>query len=142
MRSVSSRNSEQDRIATATVAAEAGNLIEAIIQSAKSFYGTPYLWGGSTPAAFDCSGFIQYVFDKHGISIPRTVATIWNAGAHIATPSRGDLVFFETYTEGPSHAGIYLGDGQFIHSGSSTGVTIADMHNSYWGPRYLGAKEY
>lgn len=118
------------------------NLTTDIIQDAKSYKGVPYVWGGSTPAGFDCSGFLQYVFNKNGLSIPRTVATIWHAGKFVSSPRVGDLVFFETYQPGASHAGIYLGNDQFIHAGSSTGVTVSNMNNSYWGPRYVGAKTY
>ncbi|MGD6854338.1 LysM peptidoglycan-binding domain-containing protein [Bacillus infantis] len=112
---------------------------DAIISEAKKYIGVPYKWAGSTPSGFDCSGYINYVFKQSGVSIPRTVATIWGAGKAVSSPSPGDIVFFETGT-GPSHAGIYLGGNRFIHSGSSTGVTISDMNLSYWKTRYLGAK--
>ncbi|MFP7470175.1 LysM peptidoglycan-binding domain-containing protein [Niallia taxi] len=114
---------------------------DALIAEAQKYIGVPYVWGGSTPSGFDCSGFINYVFSKVGLSIPRTVATIWNAGTQVSTPEVGDIVFYET-TSGPSHAGIYMGNNKFIHAGSSTGVTITDMSNSYWKPRYLGVKSY
>lgn len=113
--------------------------VDELIIEAKKYIGTPYVWGGSTPSGFDCSGFLNYVYTKVGISIPRTVATIWGATREVSTPQKGDLVFFET-TTGPSHAGIYIGDNKFIHAGSSTGVTITDINNTYWKPRYLGAK--
>ncbi|KMM36966.1 peptidoglycan-binding protein [Guptibacillus hwajinpoensis] len=111
-----------------------------LVSIAKQYIGVPYVWAGTTPSGFDCSGFLQYVYNKAGESIPRTVASIWNATDSVSSPSVGDLVFFETYKAGPSHAGIYIGNGQFIHSSSSYGVTISDMDNSYWAPRYLGAK--
>ncbi|MFK3960570.1 peptidoglycan-binding protein [Guptibacillus hwajinpoensis] len=111
-----------------------------VVSIAKQYIGVPYVWAGTTPSGFDCSGYLQYVFNKAGKSIPRTVASIWNATDKVSSPSVGDLVFFETYKSGPSHAGIYIGNGQFIHSSSSYGVTISDMDNSYWSPRYLGAK--
>jgi peptidoglycan DL-endopeptidase LytE len=114
-----------------------------LVADAADLLGTPYVWGGSTPeVGFDCSGFIVYLFKKQGISLPRTVATIWNAGTPVSSPSVGDIVFFETNKSGPSHAGIYIGNNQFIHSGSSTGVTISRLDNSYWKSRYLGAKRY
>lgn len=114
--------------------------VDALITEAKKHIGVPYVWGGSTTSGFDCSGYLNFVFNKVGITIPRTVATIWDATKTVSTPKVGDLVFFETYAKGPSHAGIYLGNNKFIHAGSSTGVTISDMNNSYWKPRYLGAK--
>jgi cell wall-associated NlpC family hydrolase len=110
-----------------------------LIKHATQLVGTPYKWGGTTPGGFDCSGFLNYVFSKKGFKIPRTVSDIWNFGVDVSKPSIGDLVFFQTYKRGPSHAGIYLGDGKFIHSGSK-GVTISQMSMSYWEQRYLGSK--
>jgi peptidoglycan hydrolase-like protein with peptidoglycan-binding domain len=115
-------------------------LVTNLVAEAANHIGTPYLWGGQTTAGFDCSGFIQYVFTQQGISVPRTAAQQWDAGTSVSKPSVGDLVFFETYTSGPSHNGIYIGNNQFVHSGSSTGVTISNMTTSYWKDRYLGAK--
>lgn len=110
------------------------------IQHALNLIGTPYIWGGMTTNGFDCSGFLKYVFAQKGIHIPRTISEIWDYGIDVNKPSVGDLVFFETYQPGPSHAGIYLGDGRFIHSGSSKGVTISQLSQSYWSKRYLGSK--
>ncbi|UQD51854.1 peptidoglycan endopeptidase [Bacillus methanolicus] len=114
--------------------------VNALIAEAKKYIGVPYAWGGSTPSGFDCSGYLNYVYKKVGISIPRTVASIWNATKKVSSPRVGDIVFFETNNNGPSHAGIYLGNNKFIHAGSSTGVTISDKNSSYWGPRYIGAR--
>jgi peptidoglycan DL-endopeptidase LytE len=111
-----------------------------VITEAKKYIGIPYLWGGNTPAGFDCSGFSKYVFEKVGISLPRTAATQFSGLKTVSRPSPGDLVFFSTYAPGPSHLGIYIGDNKFIHAGTSTGVTITDMNNPYWKPRYLGAR--
>jgi cell wall-associated NlpC family hydrolase len=112
---------------------------QAIITEAKKYIGTPYLWGGSTPAGFDCSGFAQYVYAKVGLSIPRTTATQWAGMTSISSPNIGDLVFFNTSGTGVSHVGIYLGNNQMIHSGSK-GVTITDISTTYWKPIYLGAR--
>ncbi|WP_079475201.1 C40 family peptidase [Marinococcus halophilus] len=111
-----------------------------IVSTAKQYLGTPYVWGGESPSGFDCSGFVNYVFDKHGKSMPRTVASIYRASTKISSPSVGDIVFFDT-RGGASHAGIYMGDNKFIHAGASTGVTISSMNSSYWAPRYMGAGE-
>lgn len=110
-----------------------------IMDEAKKYIGTPYVYGGSTPTGFDCSGYVQYVYGKVGLTIPRTTATQWAGLTSISTPRPGDLVFFNTSGAGVSHVGIYLGNNQFIHAGS-TGVIIADMSNSYWKPKYLGAR--
>ncbi|GAA0480710.1 hypothetical protein GCM10008986_01620 [Salinibacillus aidingensis] len=110
-----------------------------VIQIAKSYLGAPYRWGGESPSGFDCSGYLQFVFSQVGVQLPRTVSDIWNATTPVQKPSVGDLVFYETYKPGPSHAGIYLGNGSFIHAGNN-GVEISNMSGSYWQQRYLGAK--
>ncbi|MEN2464883.1 NlpC/P60 family protein [Ornithinibacillus sp. FSL M8-0202] len=110
-----------------------------IIQTAQEHIGTPYVWGGSSPGGFDCSGFIQYVYSVNDVTIPRTVSDIWNFATPVNSLSVGDIVFFETYKPGPSHAGIYIGNNQFIHA-SLDGVEVSNMDESYWQTRYLGAK--
>jgi peptidoglycan DL-endopeptidase LytE len=114
--------------------------VNTLVAESKKYIGSPYIWGGTSPSGFDCSGYLDFVFTKVGVSLPRTVATIWRETIAVANPNVGDIVFFETYTSGPSHAGIYLGNNKFIHAGSSTGVTISDLTSSYWKNRYLGAK--
>lgn len=113
-----------------------------IINTAKKYIGVPYLWGGMTPNGFDCSGFTQYVFKKHGISIPRVSRDQFNFGTKIsrANVQPGDLVFFNTSGSGVSHVGIYIGDGQFIHASTSKGITIANFNSSIWINCYMGAR--
>jgi cell wall-associated NlpC family hydrolase len=111
-----------------------------VIANAAELMGTPYVWAGTTPQGFDCSGFIQYVFAKEGVKLPRTVAQMWDATTAVSEPAVGDLVFFQTYAAGPSHLGIYIGNNQFVHSGSNSGVTISDLSLKYWKDIYLGAK--
>lgn len=114
-----------------------------LVADAAELLGVPYVWGGETPEeGFDCSGFIFYLFQQQGIAVPRTVALMWNAGASVSAPEVGDIVFFATTTNSPSHAGIYIGNGQFIHSGASTGVTTSRLDQPYWKQRYLGAKRF
>lgn len=130
-------NDEQSAIISIDVTYNGSDLIE----HAKSLIGTPYEWGGTSPNGFDCSGFIQYVYKQKDLLIPRTVSDIWNFSETVSSPSIGDLVFFETYQPGPSHMGIYLGEGNFIHAGSSRGVEISNFNsNNYWKSKYLGAK--
>ncbi|MDR7523214.1 MAG: LysM peptidoglycan-binding domain-containing protein [Armatimonadota bacterium] len=107
--------------------------------------GVRYRWGGATPSGFDCSGFLYYVFGRMGIELPRTTYAMFDAGVPVAREELqpGDLVFFETVAPGPSHAGIYLGDGRFIHASSGFGrVTITPMDYPYYAPRYLGARRF
>ncbi|MDQ0160684.1 C40 family peptidase [Alkalibacillus salilacus] len=111
-----------------------------VTSTARSLVGTPYRWGGTSRSGFDCSGFLQYVYGQQGSYLPRTVSDIWNATTPASKPSVGNLVFFETYQPGPSHAGIYIGNNQFIHAGTSSGVTISNLSDSYWQQRYLGAR--
>ena len=116
---------------------------KAIISTAKSFLGVPYVWGGQSPSGFDCSGYINYVFGKHGITLPRTAAEQFNVGTSVSKSNLipGDLVYFTTYKEGPSHVGIYLGNGEFIHASSGKEeVTISNLSSNYYTSRYIGAK--
>ena len=115
---------------------------EAIIATAKQYIGVPYVWGGSTPSGFDCSGYVKYVFGKHGITLPRTSRDQYNVGIWVSKSNLrpGDLVFYNTSGNGVSHLGIYIGNGQFIHASSSRGVMISEMSNSYWSARYYGAR--
>lgn len=112
-----------------------------LTRSALRFLGTPYVFGGTTRAGFDCSGYVQHVFAMMGLHIPRTADAQFYAGRKaVGGPRPGDLVFFQTYEPGPSHVGIYLGNGRFAHASSSRGVMVSKLSDSYWAARYLGAK--
>lgn len=116
--------------------------VNAILITAKKYIGVPYSFGGTTPRAFDCSGYLQYVFAQNGIQFPRSADEQYKLGLK-ASPNQleaGDLVFFTTYEPGASHCGIYLGNGKFIHASSSKGVRIDELSNSYWQARYYGGK--
>ncbi|RFU71188.1 endopeptidase [Peribacillus saganii] len=112
----------------------------AVVSNAKKYIGVPYKWGGTSRKGFDCSGFLYTAFKESGRSIPRTVSSLYTKGKRVSSPVPGDVVFFSTYKKGASHAGIYVGSGKFIHASSSQGITISALSNSYWKPKYLGAK--
>ena len=113
-----------------------------LLNIAMRFGGVPYVWGGETPAGFDCSGFVQYVFRQIGVNLPRTADVQYELGRKVtqAELQPGDLVFFETYEPGASHDGIYVGDGKFIAANSGTGVAVVSLGDPYWSSRYLGAR--
>lgn len=113
-----------------------------IIQTALNFRGVPYSFGGTTPDAFDCSGFTRYVYSSYGVYLPRAADEQFDVGRSVSYSrlQPGDLVFFSTYAEGASHVGIYLGNGQFISATSSRGVAVDHLESSYWGSRYIGAR--
>jgi cell wall-associated NlpC family hydrolase len=112
---------------------------------AQSLLGTRYKYGGNSPATgFDCSGFVDYVFQRSAdVSLPRSAQQISQHGASVKSYQlrEGDLVFFDTNNESYSHVGIYLGDGRFIHAPSNGGrVRIEDMSMDYWKKHYNGAR--
>jgi cell wall-associated NlpC family hydrolase len=115
-----------------------------IVKAAFKFMGVPYVFGGTTPNGFDCSGFVQYVFRMNGISTPRMAHHQYYAGTPVARSQLqpGDIVFFETYTPGISHCGIYIGNDNFIHASSSGAVKVNSLTQDYYKSRYRGGARY
>jgi cell wall-associated NlpC family hydrolase len=115
---------------------------ETITATAEKYKGVPYKFGGTSPKGFDCSGFVMYVFDKHGVKLPRTADKQFEKGRLVAYKNlqAGDLVFFTTYEKGASHCGIYVGKDKFIHASSSKGVMVSGLSEKYWKDKYLGAR--
>ncbi|MCL6573393.1 MAG: LysM peptidoglycan-binding domain-containing protein [Bacillus sp. (in: Bacteria)] len=113
------------------------------VAEAKKLIGIPYVWGGSTTAGFDCSGFIYYVANQAGLKIGRTNADgYYNRTFYVDQPKAGDLVFFEnTYKKGISHVGIYLGDNQFIHANDG-GVMISNLSSAYYQKHFSAFKRF
>ena len=113
-----------------------------ILKTAAQYKGVPYVFGGTTPRGFDCSGYVQYVFAKHGIRLTRTADTQAREGKFVSRKNLkpGDLVFFTTYEPGASHVGIYAGNNLFWNATSSRGIMLSNLTDSYWGPRYYTAR--
>ena len=115
-----------------------------IVSEAMKYLGVPYAWGGNTPIGFDCSGYVQYVLQQCGITIPRTTELQVQVGNYISKASLrpGDLVFLQnTYRTGVSHVGIYIGNNQMIHASSSKGVTISNLTSNYYVEHYHSARQ-
>jgi cell wall-associated NlpC family hydrolase len=115
-----------------------------IVSEAMKYLGVPYAWGGNTPIGFDCSGYVQYVLQQCGITIPRTTELQVQVGNYISKASLrpGDLVFLQnTYRTGVSHVGIYIGNNQMIHASSSKGVTISNLTSNYYMEHYHSARQ-
>ena len=120
-----------------------------IAATAKQYRGTGYVYGGASPRGFDCSGFTMYVYSQHGYSLPHSATSQWQSGLgtrvySISELQPGDLVFFNDPSRNAgkacSHAGIYTGDGQFIHSSSSRsgGVIVSSLTSGYYNTYFVG----
>ena len=133
-----------DLTTSSTVSSNSG-----IVDTAKKHLGTRYVYGGAAPGGFDCSGFTMYVYNQHGYSLPHSASSQWQSGIgtkvwSIGALQPGDLVFFNDPSRNAgkacSHAGIYVGNGQFIHSSSSksNGVIISDLTSGYYNTYFVG----
>ena len=120
-----------------------------IAATAKQYLGTGYVYGGASPRGFDCSGFTMYVYSQMGYSLPHSATSQWQSGLgtrvySISELQPGDLVFFNDPSRNAgkacSHAGIYTGDGQFIHSSSSRsgGVIVSSLTSGYYNTYFVG----
>ena len=115
----------------------------ALSGTALSLRGAPYRNGGVDPNGFDCSGFVRYVYQQHGVPMPREVREQFRVGKNVdrGRLEPGDLVFFSTVAPGASHVGIVIGGDQFIHAPSERGVVrVENLTSQYWSTRYIGAK--
>lgn len=116
-----------------------------VVNFALGYQGAPYRYGGSSPAGFDCSGFVSYVYRSTlKLELPRSAEGMYSRGQSVEQSELqpGDLVFFNTLGRSLSHVGIYIGNGQFVHATSSgtKRVMVSALVESYWSKRYNGAK--
>jgi cell wall-associated NlpC family hydrolase len=124
-------------------AADSSSLGSNIVSLAMRHVGARYRFGGTGPNSFDCSGFVYYVVNNSGFRIGRDMGAQLAAGSRISSDELrpGDLVFFvNTYKRGLSHAGIYIGNGKFIHAeNESTGVLVSQLWSAYWSSHYYAS---
>jgi len=119
---------------------------EALLRYAKYFKGGKYVWGGTTPEGFDCSGYVQYLYKKHGIRLPRTAWAQSKQGTPVDPEhlQKGDLLFFLTDKKRGipiTHVGIYLGNGEFIHAASKKrGIIISPITHGHYRDCFVSAR--
>ena len=117
-----------------------------LLEDAKYFKGGKYVWGGTSPQGFDCSGYVQYLYKKHHINLPRTALAQSKRGTSITKKNlqKGDLLFFLTDKKRGipvTHVGIYLGNGKFIHAASKKkGIIISPIDYGYYATKFVSAK--
>lgn len=133
-----SSKTSSSKVSAELVATKTGN---SVVAYAKQFIGHDYVYGGSGPKVFDCSGFTMYVFKQYGISLPHNAVTQSNYGKHVSKENLvpGDLVIFNNYANTSiGHCGIYIGDGKFVHAANSKrGVTTDTLLSGYYDVRFV-----
>jgi peptidoglycan DL-endopeptidase CwlO len=109
-----------------------------VVGIAMRYLGVPYVWGGSSPSGFDCSGLVMYAYGQMGISLPHYTGAQWNVGVPVSRGDLqpGDLVFFD----GLGHVGIYIGGNQFIHAPHSGDVVKVSSMTGWYADTYVGAR--
>ncbi len=119
---------------------------ETIVSNAKQYLGGKYVWGGTKPAGFDCSGYVKYLYEKEGVALPRTAYEQSKVGAYVSRDElkKGDLLFFLTDKRRKipvTHVGMYIGNDKFIHAASrKKGIIISSLSKSKYAKIYVKAK--
>lgn len=104
------------------------NVRDSIVRDAKAYLGVKYVYGGTTPSGFDCSGFTQFIYRKNGVEIPRTVSEMQLKSKKTQNPKLGDIVVFDN----PKHVGILIGNNKFVHASTTRGIVIDDLKESWY----------
>ncbi len=116
------------------------------VELALSYVGSPYVYGGSTPKGFDCSGFTSYIYKQFGVSLNRTCSGQLDNGTPVSMSELlpGDLVIFKKYASSSkraSHVGLYIGDGQFVHASTyGVGVIVSGLDEAYYTTGFVGGR--
>lgn len=135
---------EESKTETTTTTSSAGTATgSAIVSKAKSYIGCSYVYGGSSPSGFDCSGFTSYVYKQFGISLSRTAQAQYGNGVAVsrANLQLGDLIMFGPSANSINHVGIYIGGGMIVHAANpSRGVTTDTINSGYYNNNYVGAR--
>lgn len=132
----SSSTTNETKTTETTASSKSGS---SVVSYAKQFLGCKYVYGGTSPSGFDCSGFTQYVYKHFGINLNRTAAAQYSNGKSVTSLQAGDLVMFGK--SGINHVGIYIGGNTFIHAANkSQGVRTDSMSTGYYKTNYVGAR--
>ena len=136
-------NIEDNKVEAATNSGQTLIASEYLVAYSYQFLGTRYVYGGTTSSGFDCSGYVRHIYKQFGVGLDRSTSGMFGQGQSVAKGDLqvGDLVFFKTTAAKVGHVGIYIGNGNFVHSSTSKGVVITNLNDPYyWGKRYVGAK--
>lgn len=127
------------KVSNSVTTSAANTKLERAVSIALGQQGVPYVFGGSTPSGFDCSGLVYYAYKNAGVSVYRTTASgFYSISTPTSSPKVGDMVFFKnTYKTGISHIGLYMGNGRFI-AASGNKVQISSVNESYWRAHFVG----
>jgi cell wall-associated NlpC family hydrolase len=145
----SANPTDEEAIRLATAARKSNAPAGEIVATALTVMGTPYKWGGTDTLGFDCSGLIRYAYAQHGVTLPRMATDQARTGSEVGRALEqllpGDILTFADQPGGPvSHVGLYVGDGQFIHSARGgvqiSALSASDTIGQWWFARWVGAR--